>query len=238
MIMPVIRASLGRREALQLVDLLGRRDSVLREGARARLESDGVDGLLDDPRTLNALLTEEDVRSRPELVFYVLVRQSLLERGIDDPVAADYVASMLLRFGQRRRAYRISESGTEEYRYLVDLTGRLRSAGPGEAFLLRAHMGNFALWLSGMFPDFLDARVRRRGAPPIAYYESVGSAGYQLASESPQAEALGVSHPLASVGKHFSRVRAALNRLSDRYLWRSGGDPVGRLLREVSYAAE
>jgi hypothetical protein len=238
MIIPVIRASLGRREALQLVDLLGRRDAGLREGARARLESDGVDGLLDDPRTLNALLTEEDVKSRPELVFYVLVRQSLLERGIDDPVAADYVASMLLRFGQRRRAYRISDGGAEEYGYLVDLTAKLRTAGPEEAFLLRAHMGNFALWLSGLFPDYLDARVQRRGGPPIAYYESVGSAGYQTASESPRAEALGVKDALASVATHFTRVRAALNRLSDRYLWRSGSNPVGRLLREVSYAAE
>ncbi|MDH3271652.1 MAG: hypothetical protein OEN56_09985 [Gemmatimonadota bacterium] len=238
MIMPVIRSSFGRSEALHLVELLGRRDIELREAAKQRLEEGGLDGLLDDPRVLNALLTDEDVKARPEIVFYVLVRQSLLERGVDDPVAADYVASVLVGFGQSRRAYRISDQGEEEYGYLVDLVSRLRTADSREAFLLRVHTGNFALWLSGLFPDFLEARVHRRGAPPIAYYEKMGASGYQIASESPEASALGVDGVLRSVARHFSGVRAALNRVSDRYLWRGSGNPVGQLLREVSYSME
>jgi len=238
MIMPVIRASFGRREALHLVDLLGRNDPELREAARERLEHGGLDALLDDPRVLNALLTDEDVKSRPELVFYVLVRQSMLERGVRDAAAADYVASLLVKFGQSGRAYRISQEGEEEYAYLVDLMTRLRSASGREAFLVRVHTGNFALWLSGLFPDFLDARVRRRGAPPISYYEHMGASGYQAAARSPEAAALGVKDVLESVARHFSGVRAALNRVSDRYLWRGSGNPVGRLLREVSYAME
>jgi len=238
MIMPVIRASFGRSEALQLVDLLGRRDAELRETARARLEKGGIDCLLDDPRILNALLTEEDVKSRPELVFYVLVRQSMLERGVDDVAAADYVASVLVQFGRSKRAYRISEDGEEESGYLVDLTGRLRASSGREAFLLRVHIGNFALWLSGLFPDYLEARARRRGGPPISYYEHVGSTGYQMASESPEAAALGVKHTLGSVARHFGGVRSALNRVSDRYLWRGSGNPVERFLREVSYTVE
>lgn len=238
MIMPVIRASFGRSEALHLVDLLGRRDAELRESARQRLEEDGLDGLLDDPRVLNALLTDEDVKSRPELVFYVLVRQSMLERGVDDTAAADYVASLLVAFGRDRRAYRISEDGDVEYGYLVDLWERLRDANGREAFLLRAHMGNFALWLSGLFPDFLEARERSRGAPPISYYEQMGSTGYDMASRSPEAAALGLRDALGSVARHFGGVRTALNRVSDRYLWRDSGNPVGRLLREVSQGIE
>lgn len=238
MIMPVVRASFGRNEALQLVDLLGRRDPELREAAQTRLDEEGLDALLDDPRVLNALLTESDVRVRPDLVFYALVRQSMLERGVDDPLAADYVTSLLIRFGERRRAYRISEEGDEEYGYLIDLMDRLRSADGQEAFLLRAHMGNFALWLTGLFPDFLEARVRRRGAPPISYYEQMGSVGYEMASRSPEAHALGLRDALGSVGRHFPGVREALNRVSDRYLWRGSGNPVGRLLREVSHGPE
>ena len=238
MIIPTIRASFGRAEALQLVELLGRRDEELRGAARQRLEDEGLDSLLDDPRVLNALLTDEDVRSRPELVFYVLVRQSMLERGVDDRESADYVATMLVRFGQRRRAYRISKDGQEEYAYMVDLMTRLPTASAREAFMIRAHMGNFALWLSGVFPDFVQARVDRRGAPSLAYYEEMGSEGYRMASESPEAAALGLKPVFTSVSRHFAGVRSALNRVSDRYLWRGGANPVGRLLREVSYAAE
>lgn len=238
MIMPVIRSSFGRNEGLHLAELLGRRDPELREAARERLEQEGIDGLLDDPRVLNALLTDEEVKSRPEIVFYVLVRQSMLERGVDDPVAADYVASVLVAFGRSGRAYRISEKGDEEYGYLVDLMTRLVTASGQEAFLLRVHMGNFALWLSGLFPDFLEARMHRRGAPPVSYYERMGSTGYLMASRSPEAAALGVEDALGSVARHFSGVRSALNRVSDRYLWRDSGNPVGRLLREVSYGFE
>ncbi|MDX1494902.1 MAG: hypothetical protein R3253_12615 [Longimicrobiales bacterium] len=238
MIMPVIRASFGRSEALQLVELLGRHDAELRDAARQRLEEGGLDDLLDDPRVLNALLTDDEVRSRPEIFFYVLVRQSMLERGVDDPVAADYVASMLVGFGQSRRAYRISSDSDEEYGYLVDLMARLRTAGGREAFLIRMHMGNFSLWLSGLFPDFLESRVRRKGAPPISYYERMGSTGYLMASESPEAATLGLEGALRAIARQFSGVRSALNRVSDRYLWRGSGDPVGRLLREVTYAME
>jgi hypothetical protein len=238
MIMPVIRSSFGRGEALHLVELLGRSDPELRRSAQERLEEEGLDGLLDDPRLLNALLTDDDVKSRPEIVFYVLVRQSMLERGVDDPVVADYVASLLVAFGRSRRAYRISDDGEEEYGYLVDLMTRLREARGREAFLLRAHMGNFALWLSGLFPDFLEARTRRKGAPPISYYERMGSTGYMMASRSPEAASLGLEDALRVVARQFSGVRSALNRVSDRYLWRESGNPVGRLLREVSYAME
>ena len=43
-----------------------------------------------------------------------------------------------------------------------------------------------------------------------------------------------MSTVLKRVADHFGGVRVALNRISDRHFWPRGGDPVGRLLREVS----
>jgi hypothetical protein len=233
MILPTIRASFGRREALQLVDLLGRHDAELRDAALERLEEGGLDSLLDDPRVLNALLTESDVNAPPELVFYALARNALLEGGIDSAQVADYVASLLVGFGRERRAYRISSSDPEEFHYLVDIVVSMNDAREGRAFLLRSHLGNFALWLAGLFPDFLEARTRK-GGPPLGYYERMGITGYRMAADSPQAGSLGVDDLYRDVSSHFSGVRSALNRISDRYLWPDSGDPVGRLLREVS----
>ena len=73
-----------------------------------------------------------------------------------------------------------------------------------------------------------------QGAPPIAYFEELGADGYRLASESREAEELGMNDLLKGVADHFSGVRVALNRISDRHFWPQGGDPVGRLLREVA----
>lgn len=233
MILPTIRASFGRSEALHLVELLGKDDRELAERARTRLEEHGVDSLLDDPRVRNALLTDVDASAAPGVVFYVLVRQALLESGIDDREIADYVASLVLNFGEGSRAYRISDETDEEFHYLVDLVTRMGEVEGRRAFLVRAHLGNYSLWISGLFPDYLQARVQRKGAPPISYYENMGATGFRLAAESPQAESLGVEGLLREVAKDFSDVRTALNRVSDRYLWPGAGNPVNQLLREV-----
>ena len=237
MIMPTIRASIGRTDAIHLVELLAAGDEELRASVRDRLETDGLDALLDDPRTLNALLTRTEVKAPPHVVFYVLVRQALMEGGVDDRGTADYVASMILGFVRSGRAYRVTEDAEREYRYLVDIVTQIPESSAREAFLLRTHLGDFSLWLSGIFPAFIEGRVRRRGAPPIEYYERLGAAGYTLASESPEAQTLGVERLFTEVSDHFSSVRVALNRISDRYLFPSGGDPVDRLLRELVQGA-
>ena len=238
MILPNIRASFGRRDALHLVDLLARHDPEIRDAARARLEESGPDSLLDDPRVRSALLTDPDVSAPPALVFYVLVRQALLEGGIDSAATADFVASLVIAFARTERAYRISDESEEEFHHLVDMIQEMADADEERAFLLRSHLGNFSLWLAGLFPDYLEARVRRRGAPSIDYYDRMGTAGYRLASESPQAAALGVDKVFADVARTFTGVRTSLNQLSDRYMWPGGGDPVNRLIREVQQRGE
>lgn len=234
MILPTIRASFTRSDALHLVQLLGQDDPELGERARTRLEEEGVDSLLDDPRVRNALLTDSRAGASPAVIFYVLVRQALLEGGIDDRETADYVASLVLNFGRGTRAYRISDETDEEFHYLVDLVTRMEEVEGRRAFLLRTHLGNYSLWISGLFPDYLQARVQRKGAPPISYYETMGSTGFRMAARSPQAQSLGVEDVLREVARDFSGVRSALNRISDRYLWPGGANPVNRLLREVA----
>ncbi len=237
MILPTIRASFRRSDILHLVGLLGRGDEEVMRQAESRVDEEGADALLDDPRILNALLTDPNAAAPTNLVFYVLVRHALLEVGIDDRGTADYVASLLVEFGRGARAYRVSESATDEYHYLVDVVIKLAAADHREAFLLRSHLGNFSLWLSGLFPDYLEARTRRKGAPSIQYYERMGSTGYRLAAQSHEAESLGLNRTLTEVARHFGGVRMALNIMSDRYLWPRAGDPVGRLLREVTVRA-
>ena len=234
MILPNVRASFSRRDVLHLVHLISGEDEQLVRGAEHRLDEAGIDALLDDPRVLNALLTAPDVRAPTSLIFYVLVRHSLLEVGLDDRGTADYVTSMVVVFGQGARAYRVSESSTDEYHYLVDMVVRLANADRREAFLVLSHLGDFSLWLSGLYPDYLEARMRRKGAPPIHYYERMGSTGYQLAARSPEAKLRGVDRILGEVAVHFSGIRTALNLVSDRYLCPHGGNPVNRVLREVS----
>ena len=233
MILPSVRSGFGREEAVQLAELLGRDDPETLKSARARLDEEGMDTLLDDPRVLNAVLTEPNVPVRPDVIFYVLVRQALLEGGIQSRAVADYATSLIIGFGREGRANRISEGAVEEFRYLADLVINLESAGKRRTLLLSAHLGNYSLWMAGLFPQHVAHRTQRRGAPPISYFDEMGATGFRIASGLEGATALGLDQIFADVADHFQGVRVALNRISDRHLWRGAGDPESRVLREI-----
>lgn len=234
MIVPHIRASLDRADAAYLIWLLTRGDEPAREREELRLREQGFDALLDDPRTFNTLLAGRDFSTAsPELVFYLLVRHALLEDGIADRALADYLAALLLTFGREGRAYRIAAEPTE-YRYLTDIVAEgARSTGQ-RAFLLRAHLGEFALWLSGLFPDHITARVHRRGAPGIDYYEQLGTTGYRMAASCTEAEQHGLAELYRNCADFFPALRVTLNRVADRHIFPATGDRIDRLLRQIA----
>jgi hypothetical protein len=235
MILPNVRASFGRSEAAQLLALLAHGDGEALRSEEERLHREGFDALLDDPRAFNALMAGGGVSTAPApLVLYLLVRHALLEDGINNPLIADYLAALLLEFGRERQAYRVGEGEEREYDYLVDLVEAQSAAQGREAFLLQAHLGNFSLWLSGLFPDHITERVERRGAPGLRYYEAMGATGYRLAADSRDAEQWGLDELYHTFATHFPALRIALNRIADRHLFPRGGDPIERLLRQVA----
>lgn len=235
MIVPNIRASFARTDASFIVRLLAQGDRDMRRRQERRLRRDGLDALLDDPRTLNALMASGGITTAPAaLVYYLLTRHALLEGGIRDRGLADYLATLLRQFGRRDRAHRIDEEDEERFYYLVDIARALESASGRRAFLLRAHLGNFALWSSGIFPARVRAKVERSGAPGLSYYEEMGATGYRLAADSAPAEGRGLERIYRVCADHFIELRVAFNRMADRYLFPAAGDSVDRLLRQVA----
>lgn len=227
MIRPNVRASFGREEAQILLSLAGP------EGEE-RLRSQGIDSLLDDAELVRRLLARGGIDLAPaRLVFYLLVRHALLEREIHDRQLADYTAAVLLQFG------RLSGGSGElddlsPTLYLVDILDELGRARGEREFALRAHLGNMALWLGGVFPDFITARVQRRGAPPMSYYDQLGAEGFRTAASMDFAVRHGVGDLFVQFADQFTSVRSALNGLSDALFFPVPGDAIERVLREVS----
>lgn len=234
MIVPNVRASFGRTEAAYLIWLLARGNEASRLHWEARLQEEGFDSILDDPRTFNALLSGRELSSAPpELVFYLLVRHALLEDGIADRALADYLAALIATFGREGRAYQI-ESEPVEYRYLTDIIAEGDRSSGRRAFMLRAHLGEFALWISGLFPDHIAAREHRRGAPGLDYFEQLGSTGFRMASRFTDAEQIGLAELYRNCADFFPALRIALNRVADRHIFPATGDRIDRLLRQVA----
>lgn len=240
MILPNVRASFGRTEAGYLIWLLTRGAESARAREEQRLREVGFDAILDDPRTLNALLAHDGgMSTAPQnLVFYVLVRHALLEHGITDRTMADYISALLTNYGAGKRAWRVDDADPTEYSYLIDLISAAESASGHHAFMLHAHLGDFALWLSGIFPDHITARVQRRGAPPIQYYESLGASGYRNAAHHNAAEKNGMREVYSHCADAFPHLRVALNSIADRHFFPAPTSSIERMLRQVADSFE
>jgi hypothetical protein len=228
MIKPNVRASFGRREAEMLLAVVG-------PGGEERLREQGLDALLDDTAVLRALVRGEGISMAPApLVFYVMVRHALMQREIHDRQLADYTAAVLLDFAVAGRAHRVDGGQGEPFFYLADILAALERARGEREFLLRLHLGNFALWLGGVFPEYITHRVQRRGAPPLSYYDELGAAGYRMAAGSDLALRHGLGDVLLRAADRFQDVRGALNSLSDTLFFPHSQDAIERLLRQVS----
>jgi hypothetical protein len=220
----MIRANTrGRLTAadLQLVILLLSRGSAHRQAElERRLSSEGPDALLDAPDLLERLLTVRSMLLPSQaLFFYVVVRHALRTSGLDDRDVADYLSAVLLDFGQRDRAWRIDWNDDQRHHYLVDILADLEATVGDRRFKVMVHLGNYALWLSGLFPDYIAARRLRKAGPDVSYYEAMGSRGFGLASDHVLAEEYGLDSVLRTAAERFPALRSALNGVSDRLLF-------------------
>ncbi len=217
----MIRANL--RSRLRETDLrlaafaLRRRYPERADPADALLAREGPDALLDDPDLLDALLALRTLAVPSAALFtYVAVRHALRTAGIDDRDLADYLGALVLEFGDHDRHVRIAPHDDHTYHYLVDLVAALAGEDGERGFRLRVHLGNYSLWLAGLFPDRIAARRHRAGGPDLPYYDELGRQGYDLAARHPLAGRLGTARIYRAAAERFPVLRRALNRLSDR----------------------
>ena len=229
MILPNVRASFGARELTYLVGVLGDTPAA-REKVAARVADEGIDRLLDEKRTFEAVMNGGISAVPLELLCYLLVRRALLEVDVDDRTIADYMAALLAGFSRGDA----QAAQARNFTYLVDVLGEIAQSPESRAFELHAYLGEYSLWVSGVFPDYIVARVHRRGAPGLGYFEEMGVSGYRVAASSERASALGVDRLYRDCAERFAELRVALNRVSDRYLFPTSAPSVDRLLRQVA----
>ena len=203
------------------------------ERLEIRLADEGIDAILDDPRLPQALLRDaRGSHASFRLFAYVMVRHALQRAGEGDRALADYVSSIVVHFGFRDRAQRIAKGDDEVYDALVNLVDDINDGDSRRSFLVRTHLGNYALWLSGLFPDYIEQRRWRRGGPDLEYYEEMGRRGFQLAADHHLAEEHGLTTLYATAAERFGILRLALNAVSDSLFFPTV-NTAERLMRQV-----
>jgi hypothetical protein len=196
--------SKSQRDAVSLVSLLSdesERDTIL--------DHDLVyDSLVDHAGCL---------RVSAAFYFYVLTRRVLRRVSLDERALTDYVAAVLLAFSHINQL-RSPDESQPGFAYISDLLAQLNTCAPEQSYLLRTHLANYALFLSGMFAERVHAHAQRRGAPNIGFYESIGQSSYLSIARHPHSQRTDLGRIFEMLGSEFRRVRLALNDLTDTLL--------------------
>ncbi|HEX4602064.1 MAG TPA: hypothetical protein VH116_11775, partial [Gemmatimonadales bacterium] len=126
MILANVRGRLRAPDLRVATLALARGDAARRARYERLLAEEGPDRLLDEPGLLDALLALRTlVVPSPTLFTYVAVRHTLLAARIDDRELAEYLAALLLEFGDHDRHTRVRRADDETYHYLVDVVADL-----------------------------------------------------------------------------------------------------------------
>jgi hypothetical protein len=194
----------SRADQVSLVDLLS--------------DAETRDKILDSPRLVETILCHAGHLSiSSQFYFYVLARHVLQQAGVADRKVCDYVGSLLETFSHASGLRGPHEGDEQSRQYLCDMLIALTRATPEQAFLLRAHVGNYSLFISGIFHENTQHRSRR-GAPDLDFYEQIGRSNYELVSQHATARRCELNDVYEELADHFREVRLALNQLSDQLL--------------------
>jgi hypothetical protein len=217
MIQPNCRAQFAAEDVEFILSVLGSKLGNAECLVKLLSDEDSRDLILDDEALFHALLERRGcLRVSSRFYFYILVRHMFRRSDIQDRAVADYVGEVLAEFARTERARCLLPGQANALDYFFEMLAALKTADDRTSFFLRVHIGNYSLFLSGVFPDRIRFRAEARGFPDLRYYEGLGRTQYRVASDHRLAQRYAVADILSTLAERFGTTRLALNEIADR----------------------
>src|SRR3954471_23157183 len=217
MIQPNCRVQFAAEDVDFILSVLGRKIGNAECLIKLLSDEESRDLILDDEALFHALLERRvGLRVSSRFYFYILVRNVFRRSGVEDRMVADYVAEVLAEFAQSERARCVIPGSLNSLDYFFEMLSALNSADDRTSFFLRAHIGNYSLFFSGVFPDRIRFRAEARGFPDVKYYDSLGRTQFRAASDHHLAQRYEVAEIFSTLSDRFETTRKALNDIADR----------------------
>jgi hypothetical protein len=216
-IQPNCRVQFTAEDIDFIVSVLGHRVGGTEGLVRLLTDPDSRDLILDDDALFRALLEQRGcLRVSSHFYFYVLVRKVLHRSGIDDRTVADYVAEVLAEYSQMERTRCVIGGRATPVEYFFEMLAALQTADDRASFYIRAHIGNYSLFFSGVFLERIRFRAEYRGCPDLKYYEALGRSNFRMASDHRLARRYELDAIFNTLSERFGPTRVALNDLAER----------------------
>lgn len=220
MIQPNCRAQFAASDIDFIISVLSSEPKSTESLVKLLSDPDSFDAILDDELIFRSLLERPGcLQVSSHFYFYVFVRRVLRLAGIEDRTVADYVAAMLAEFSNLQRSRCPIPGDQRPMDYIFEMLTALQKADDSTQFLIRAHVGNHSLFVSGVFPDRIRYRAQYKGAPEIEYYETLGQSNFRVASDHRLARRYELAPIFGTLSEHFHEIRLALNDMSDRLVF-------------------
>ena len=183
-------------------------------------DPDVVRFVADHPKLFQTLLLGRGTAMlSPELFFFVVVRHTLKEIGVEDMEVADYIAVVCADHGMSSRNSAPQPKAAPPRLYSIDYLQALETAGSHEKFFIHVQCANQFMVLTCLFPSFLHHRAERRGAPDVEFYEGMVVTHLEAAGRHALAEEFALDDVLMRLSGAFPPVRRAMNHTLREYLY-------------------
>lgn len=113
-------------------------------------------------------------------LFHVLTERGLMQLNLSDAELHHYLSNLLVEFIQVENLYKVKDEAGRRVEYVMDMLAKAEECDTLEKRHIYKHVGDFTLFILGIFPESLN-RGRRSISPD--YYASHGRRSYQIVSE-------------------------------------------------------
>jgi hypothetical protein len=175
--------------------------------------------ILDHPKLFEAvIMTRRTTMMSPDLFFFVLVRHTLKRIGVEDVSIAEYIAVVCAEFGMPSTKPGGGKQPAAPGLYSLDYINALENARGPERFFIHVQCANRFLVLTCLYPEFLQRRAERRGAPDVKFYEQMVVSHLGAAGRHALAQEFALQDVLVRLAGAFPPVRRAMNYTLREYL--------------------
>jgi hypothetical protein len=188
-------------------------------GRRVEREPLALTEILHDRRLFQRAMTTPPMflSISPHLFFYVFVYRALDAKHLADDDVVDYIAGVCVEYQSAQVMWHLGSVRGAKTVYLVDLFSLVNELRAEHHYHLRRYIGNVTLFLTGFFPDFIYQRSKKKGAPPLAYYERVGQMQFEHVIDQSYEYDTGAASVFSVLADRFVQIRMAINVFNDAY---------------------
>jgi hypothetical protein len=164
-----------------------------------------------------------------EPFFQQMVRNSYAGKlGIHDTSITHYVARLLCEFSEAEKLYKVKDVHGKPINALDEM---VRAADPvhgtASSFdaerAMRKHIGDYALFVSGMYPESMDPYRRRHGQQSFEELVKVGKESYYIVSQFDLHEYAEEAPMFARLSEWFDRCIYGLQLVRDELTMQKPG---------------